>query len=150
MIAWYELGFPMGRDFLVPQDKGTEVLSLSWEKGTMGRKSLHCHRTKRQQDYHWLGQNFTFYLRMGLACSVPWWDSIQKEKKTKNNLLQEKMGFFLQLLNLFCLSGIDFVPRHSGIFPPPLVPGQRDSRTGKLFNPVDRDNDGISRVPWKP
>ena len=50
MIAWYELGFLMGRDFLVPQDKGTEVVSLSREKGTTGQKSLHCPGTKGQQD----------------------------------------------------------------------------------------------------
>ena len=65
MITWYELGFPMGRDFLIPQDTGTEVLSLSWEKGTMGRKSLYCPGTKGQQDYHGLGRNLTFCLRMG-------------------------------------------------------------------------------------
>ena len=65
MITWYELGFPMGRDFLVPQDKGTEVQSLSQEKGTTGWKSLHCPRTKGQQDYHKLGRNLTFCLRMG-------------------------------------------------------------------------------------
>ena len=27
----------MGRDFLVPRDKGTEVISLSWEKETTGQ-----------------------------------------------------------------------------------------------------------------
>ena len=29
--------FPTGQDFLVPWDKGTEVLSLSQDKGTMGQ-----------------------------------------------------------------------------------------------------------------
>ena len=29
--------FPTGPDFLVPWDKGTEVLSLSQDKGTMGQ-----------------------------------------------------------------------------------------------------------------
>ena len=28
MITWYELGFPMGRDFLVPQDKGTDPVQI--------------------------------------------------------------------------------------------------------------------------
>ena len=32
----------MGQDFLVPQDKGTEVHSLSRDKGTTGEKSIHC------------------------------------------------------------------------------------------------------------
>ena len=40
----------MGRDFLVPQDKGTEVSSLSQDKGTKGKKSLHCPGTKGQRD----------------------------------------------------------------------------------------------------
>ena len=33
----YELAFPTGRDFLVPRDKGTDVPSLSWDKGTTGQ-----------------------------------------------------------------------------------------------------------------
>ena len=31
------LGFPTGRDFLVLRDKGTEVFSLSRDKGTTGQ-----------------------------------------------------------------------------------------------------------------
>ena len=46
---WASLGF-MGRDLLVPREKGTEFLSLSWDKGTMGQKSLHFPGTKGQQD----------------------------------------------------------------------------------------------------
>ena len=42
------LGFPTGRDSLVPRDKGTEVFSLSRDKGTMGQKFLHCPGTKGQ------------------------------------------------------------------------------------------------------
>ena len=48
LITTYVLGFPTGRDFLVPQDKGTEVPSLSRDKGTMGQKFLHCPGTKRK------------------------------------------------------------------------------------------------------
>ena len=33
----FELAFLMGQDFLVPRGKGTEVLSLSQDKGTMGQ-----------------------------------------------------------------------------------------------------------------
>ena len=42
------LGFPTRHDFLVPQDKGTEVFSLSQDKGTTGQRSLHCPGTKGQ------------------------------------------------------------------------------------------------------
>ena len=42
------LGFPTGRDSLVPRDKGTEVSLLSRDKGTMGQKFLHCPGTKGQ------------------------------------------------------------------------------------------------------
>ena len=40
----------MGRDSATFQDKGTEVPSLSREKGKKGQKFLHCLGTKRQQD----------------------------------------------------------------------------------------------------
>ena len=43
-----KLGFPTWQDFLVPQDKGTEVPSLSRDKGTTGQKSLLCPGTKGQ------------------------------------------------------------------------------------------------------
>ena len=33
----HSVAFPLGQDFLVPPDKGAEFLSLSWDKGTMGR-----------------------------------------------------------------------------------------------------------------
>ena len=42
--------FPTGRDFLVPWDKGTEVSSLSRDRGTTGHKFLHCPGTKGQWD----------------------------------------------------------------------------------------------------
>ena len=32
-----KLGFPKGRDSAIFPDKGTEVPSLSWDKGTMGQ-----------------------------------------------------------------------------------------------------------------
>ena len=44
------LGFPTGQAFLVPQDKRTEVFSLSRNERTMGRKYLHCPGTKGQRD----------------------------------------------------------------------------------------------------
>jgi hypothetical protein len=50
LITTYVLGFPTGRDFFVPQDKGTEVPSLSRDKGTTGQKSLLCSGTKGQWD----------------------------------------------------------------------------------------------------
>ena len=42
------VGFPTGRDFLVPREKGTEVFLLSRDKGTTGkckypRNSLKLH-----------------------------------------------------------------------------------------------------------
>ena len=40
----------MGWDSATFQDKGTEVPSLSREKGKKGQKFLHCLGTKRQQD----------------------------------------------------------------------------------------------------
>ena len=39
LLSWFELklAFPMGRDSATFQDKGTEVPSLSQDKGTTGR-----------------------------------------------------------------------------------------------------------------
>ena len=37
MTFWVKLGFPMGRDSSTFWDKGTEVPSLSWDKGTTGQ-----------------------------------------------------------------------------------------------------------------
>ena len=80
----FSLGFSMGRDFLVPQDKGTEVSSLSQDKGTKGKKSLHCPGTKGQRDKlkiltpNWPGQDFDILTLYGpgrdfhsLSRSVP-------------------------------------------------------------------------------
>ena len=49
------LGFPAGRNFLVLRDKGTEVPSLSQDKGTTGQwdngtRSLLCSGTMGQWD----------------------------------------------------------------------------------------------------
>jgi hypothetical protein len=69
-----KLGFPTWQDFLVPQDKGTEVPSLSRDKGTTGQKSLLCPGTKGQ------AQNFAaeragpifWYLATGPAGTGFW------------------------------------------------------------------------------
>ena len=55
------LGFPIGHNYLVPWDKGTEVPSLSPDKGTMGQKSIHCPGTTGQAqnlDTEWAGTGF--------------------------------------------------------------------------------------------
>ena len=56
------LGFPTEQDFLVPQDKGTEVFSLSHDERTTGRKYLHCPRTKGQgtSSKTWNGPGWVF------------------------------------------------------------------------------------------
>ena len=41
----FSLGFSMGRDFLVLQDKGTKVSSLSQDKGTKGLLSWDSYGT---------------------------------------------------------------------------------------------------------
>ena len=44
------LGFPTGQKFLVPRDKGTDMLLLSRDKGTAGQENLFCPGTKGQRD----------------------------------------------------------------------------------------------------
>ena len=45
-----KLGFPTGQKFLVPRDKGTDMLLLSRDKGTAGQGNLFCPGTKGQRD----------------------------------------------------------------------------------------------------
>ena len=48
VLPVYELGFPTGRDSATFPDNGTEVPSLSQDKGTTGQKFLYCPGTKGQ------------------------------------------------------------------------------------------------------
>ena len=69
----FELGFPTGRDSATFQDKGTEVPSLSREKGKKGQKFLHCLGTKRQQDeLKILLRDGTGFLQAVPAHPIPW------------------------------------------------------------------------------
>ena len=49
-----EIGFPTGRNFLVLWDKGTEVLSLFWDKRTEGKKRASKKIWKKTNDNFWL------------------------------------------------------------------------------------------------
>ena len=49
-LNWLIVGFPTGRNFLVPRDNGTEVPSLSRDKGTTGQAKLFCPGTKGQRN----------------------------------------------------------------------------------------------------
>ena len=102
------LGFLSGRDFLAPRDKGTEVSSLSRDKGTMGQKSLHCFGTKGQRDKlkilsrDGLGWDFDILPQDGLGRDfdslshpVPGQDAGQKGKKSTQikNFEKKKYNF---------------------------------------------------------
>ena len=101
------MGFPTGRDFLVPRDKGTT-----------GQAKLFCPGRKGQQDReNYQGTGF-----WQSVPSRPWisWDSQGTEEKKKNKKLQ-----FLNRR---------FFPWFSPVLSQDF-PGQRDNRTGKLFCP---------------
>ena len=122
-----KLGFPTGRDFLIPRDKGTEVSSLSRDKGTTGQKSLYCQRDKLKiLPRNRPGRDFAILPRDGPGRDF---DTGQKGKKRQFLTFFEKK-FANQIVVLSRDRRV--CPR---IFAAALVPGQRDRGIRKLFCP---------------
>ena len=56
-VVEYQLGFPLGQDSATFRDKGTEVPSLSWDKGTTGQaKNLAKGRDRSGQPKFGMGR----------------------------------------------------------------------------------------------
>ena len=151
-----ELGFPTGRDSATFWDQGTEVSSLSRDKGTTGQaQNLATGRD---------GMGFL------TGCPVPSWnvprDKITLKfgqfccflKKKIKNFFFLNLWFFFSIFAFFLTIFSQFsywtCPGTSrdrgvcpGIFTPVLVQGQRDIGTRKYFCPGTK---GQRDVPWKP
>ena len=88
----FKLGFPTGRDGATFRDNGTEVSSLSWDKGTMGQaKNLTKGRDGPGQPKFGMGRTGTAKIRdkRGTKQERAEMDVLKRE----NDVLKQKIMF---------------------------------------------------------
>ena len=129
----------MGWDFLVPQDKGTEVPWLSWDKGTTGQVQNLAMGWAGTGFWHlakgwaWMGLDGILpagYCQHVPSCSIPPWDKTwdrSKKRVKKSTNFQN---------NLFLLL--------------PLLRDKGTTRQENIFVPYQRDHDKSLRRLSRP
>ena len=141
----------MGRDSITFRDNGTEVSSLSRDKGTTGQaQNLATGRdgpgffeTVPSRPGTSRGTKLPSILHIYAVFREKFQKKIQKKKFQKKNFKKKiflaNFGHFLAILSRGTSRDRGFCP---GTFAPALVPGQRDSGTGKTFLSRDKGTTG--------
>ena len=150
-FLWYELAFPTGRDSETFRDNGTEVPSLSRDKGTMGQ----AQNLNAEQAEPGFWDPVTGRAGMGrdgilTACPVPSLYIPGQPLERPRNKRKKNTEFVPGLLHLHWDNG---TAGQAKLF----FPRQMYSGTGKLFYPGTKGQREVTSqfvpgrpIPWKP
>ena len=148
------VGFPKGRDSATFRDKGTEVSSLSQDKGTTER-AQNLARGQDSLSKSWTGQDTgqsIFFCqnpgRDGISCFFLF-QNILSCFRTSFNCFRTSFSFFFFFGKVILSRDRKVCHR---IFSPAFVPGQRDNGTRNYFCPGTKGQRDVQFwiVPGRP